>query len=102
MRSEISQKIEEIKALCLRCGVKVLYLFGSALREDFDPVQSDYDFLVEFTPMLPGDHADAFFNLKEGLEALFQRPVDLVTLGSIRNPYFFGQICASRRLVYAA
>jgi predicted nucleotidyltransferase len=102
MQAEIPKKIEEVKMLCIRCGVRALYVFGSALREDFDPLHSDYDFLVEFAPMPPGDHADAFFSLKSGLEALFQRPVDLVTLGSIRNPYFSEQVIASRQLLYAA
>jgi predicted nucleotidyltransferase len=52
--------------------------------------------------MSPGDHADAYFELKEGLERMFKRPVDLVTLGSIRNPFFSEQVFASRQLVYAA
>lgn len=102
MRTEISQKAGEIAGLCLRCGVQSLYVFGSALREDFEPTRSDFDFLVEFAPMVPEDHADAYFELWEGLERLFQRPVDLVTLGTIENPFFYEQVNSSKQLLYAA
>ena len=65
-----------------------LDLFGSAAGDDFDPARSDLDFLVEFQPVPPGGYADAFFGLKESLEQLFGRPVDLVAAAAIRNPYF--------------
>ena len=47
-------------------------------------------------------YADAYFGLKEELERLFGRPVDLVSLASLSNPYFIREIEASRRLLYAA
>jgi predicted nucleotidyltransferase len=31
-----------------------MHLFGSALRDDFDPARSDLDLLVEFQPIAPG------------------------------------------------
>lgn len=39
---------EQIGRLCEKYGVKELYLFGSALREDFGP-QSDVDMAVVFS-----------------------------------------------------
>lgn len=36
------------------------------------------------------------------LDRLFARPVDLVSLASLRNPCFIREIEASRRLLYAA
>jgi predicted nucleotidyltransferase len=45
---------------------------------------------------------DRYFGLKESLEALYGRHVDLVTIGSLRNPYFVAAVNKSRRLVYAA
>jgi predicted nucleotidyltransferase len=82
-------------------GVRQLDLFGSAVRDDFDPESSDLDFLVEFDPLPPGRYADAYFALKEGLEALFGRSVDLVTPSSLANPYFRDRIAAERRTLYA-
>ncbi len=40
-----------------------LALFGPALRDDFDPVRSDLDFVVEFAPMNPGKYAEEYFGL---------------------------------------
>jgi predicted nucleotidyltransferase len=59
--------------------VRRLNLFGSAARGDFDPQRSDVDFLVEFDRT----HTDAlYFGLKEALEGLLGRPVDLVESGA--------------------
>jgi predicted nucleotidyltransferase len=95
-------KQADLAALCSRYRVRRLELFGSASRDDFDPARSDLDFLVEFQPMSPGDHADAYFGLLEALEALFARPVDLVELGPIDNPYLLASIEKSREVLYAA
>lgn len=37
----------------------------------------------------------------EDLQALFQRPVDLVVESAIQNPYFRQAVDATRMLVYA-
>ena len=62
-------------------------MFDSAARaDDFDPVNNDVDFLVEFAPdVQPG--LDSFFGAKVALEALLGRGVDLVEPGAVRNPY---------------
>jgi hypothetical protein len=60
------------------------------------------DFLVEFEPLADGEHADAYFGLKESLTALFARPVDLVMTRAIRNRYFLEAIEPTRTLLYAA
>lgn len=44
---------------------------------------------------------DRFFDLKESLEALYGRPADLVTVGSLQNPYFIEAVDKTR-LVHAA
>jgi hypothetical protein len=61
-----------LEELCRRYRVRSLFLFGSATRDDFDPSQSDVDLLVEFETMPQGG----------GLEALFGREIDLVSLPS--------------------
>ena len=60
-------------------GVTSLGLFGSAARGE-SISSSDLDFLVEF------DHPtfDAYMNLKEYLENLFARPVDLVLARTLK------------------
>jgi predicted nucleotidyltransferase len=46
------------------------------------------------------NYANAYFGRLEGLEALFQRRVDLLTEGSIENPYFRRSIEAERRPLF--
>ena len=55
----------------------------------------------EFDNVPPAQYADAYFALKEGLEALFGRPVDLVTENNLSNPYFRDGVTAERRIIYA-
>jgi len=103
MIAEISTHREELQALCRRFHVHRLDVFGSAARgEDFEPARSDLDFLVEFQPLQPGAYVDAFFGLKEGLEELFGRPVDLISAAAIRNPYFRASVERTRAPLYAA
>ena len=101
MTNLIEQHREEVAALCRRMGARRLDVFGSAARSDFDPTSSDLDFLVEFDDLPPARYADAYFVLKESLEALFDRPVDLVTDAGLENPYFRDRVIAERKLVYA-
>jgi predicted nucleotidyltransferase len=68
----------------------------------FHPGASDLDFLVEFLPLEPGQHADAYFDLLFALEDLFGSLVDLVMTEAIRNPYFRESIERSRKQLYAA
>lgn len=91
-----------LTALCARYGVRRLALFGSAVRDDFDPQHSDLDFLVEFGPLPSGAHSKAYFGLLRDLEQLFGRPVDLVEDGTIRNPYVLRSVEAEQKTLYAA
>jgi predicted nucleotidyltransferase len=84
----LSNYSDELSNLCTAYGVKRLELFGSALRSDFDLEKSDLDFLVEFADTYALGAFDRYFGLKEDLEQLFQRPVDLVEVKAIKNPYF--------------
>ena len=92
----------ELERLCDRYHVRRLALFGSATRPDFDPAQSDQDFLVEFEELPPGQHADCYFGLLGELEQLFQRPIDLVEYAPIRNPYFLREIQETQVMLYEA
>lgn len=98
----IEQRRPQLIALCRRYGVSRLDLFGSALRDDFNAVTSDLDFLVDFEKFDGGGAADRYFGLLEGLEELFSRKVDLVSDRAIRNPYFRFVVDRDRVPLYAA
>ena len=102
MQSLIEAKRTQLARLCREHHVRRLEVFGSVARADFDPATSDLDFLVEFEPIAPVAYAQAYFSLKEALETLFKRPVDLVTPASLNNPYFRASLAASSERVYAA
>lgn len=89
-----------VRELCRRFRVDRLYLFGSASDGRFQPERSDLDFLVTLAQRPSGDYADDYLELAAALEQLFQRPVDLVTERSIRNPYLRETILRTRQLLY--
>ena len=91
----------EILEACREHGVKRLVVFGSAMTERFDESSSDVDFLVEFRDDV-ADRFDAYFGLKESLEELLGRPVDLVSTVALKNPYFAASVQGSGREIYAA
>jgi uncharacterized protein len=97
----IEDNLEEIGRLCRLHGVRKLEAFGSILRQDFDPQRSDVDVLVEFQPQVANSFSN-FLDLKEVLESLFGRRVDLVELRAIRNRRLRHHIEQSKSPVYAA
>lgn len=97
----VEDKIGEINGLCRRHRVKELYLFGSALREDFGP-DSDIDLGVVFSRDGVAGSFDQYFDFKSELEQLLGRPVDLVCLASIRNSILQRELDETKRLIYAA
>ena len=101
MNSLIEEKRHELERVCRSRRVHRIELFGSAARSDFDPAQSDLDFLVTFQELDQDQYADTYFGLLEDLQALFQRPVDLVVVSAIQNPYFRQAVESTRTLVYA-
>lgn len=65
-----------------RYGVTALSLFGSVSRGE-SKRESDVDLLVEFEPGRPGGMLE-FVELKNWLESVLSRPVDLVTPANIK------------------
>ena len=78
---------EAIARACEQHGVARLRVFGSATTDRFDSATSDLDFLVDF---LPGARRGIrpYLALKEDLERISGRPVDLLEAPAVRNPYF--------------
>jgi hypothetical protein len=99
----IEEHRSDVINLCVKYHVRYLALFGSAIADAFfDSEASDLDFLVEFQPLEQGQYADTYFGLLAALEELFQRPVDLLMVRAIKNPYFIQAINQTRELLYAA
>ena len=102
MLALIDEKREELFDLCRRFHVRTLELFGSAATGEFDPDRSDLDFLVVFDRPEGTNAFHQYFDMRHGLEDLFDRKIDLVCANAMRNPYFIKSVNASRRMLYAA
>lgn len=85
---------------CQKWKVKELSLFGSVLRDDFSP-DSDIDVLVTFLPDAPWSMWD-LMDMREQLQLLFGRAVDLVEKDALRNPFRRHEILQNHKVVYAA
>ena len=85
--------------LCEKHNVKELYLFGSILTEKFQD-SSDIDMLIQFYQVDLMDYFDNYMDLKEKLEQLFNRPVDLVENQAIKNPIFRKVVDREKQLIY--
>lgn len=101
MHPLIEKNRDAIANLCLLHGVHRLEVFGSILRDDFDPQRSDVDVLVEFDAQVT-DNFTNFLDLKESLEALLGRSVDLMELRAIRNRRLRHYIEQSKSPIYDA
>ena len=89
----------EIERVCRRLPVKRLGLFGSALRQNFSQ-SSDVDVLVIFDSGENIDLFDKYFELKEQLEDVFKRQVDLVVDKKFKNPVLRESINRTRIVIY--
>ena len=91
---------EEIAAFCQRWSLKELALFGSAARGEMTG-ESDIDLMVDFAPGARRRAFD-FLRMKEELESLFGRKVDVVRKGTVENPYRRASIERDLTVIYAA
>ena len=95
-------QMDAIADACRQHQVRRMHLFGSALRDDFEPGCSDLDLLVEFQAIEPVDLVQAYFDLERQLMLITGQSVDLVMADAVRNPYVRREIEASKRLIYEA
>lgn len=95
----IELNIEKIRHLCHKHKVNKLFVFGSVLKDSFTN-ESDIDLIVDFENIDLNEYADNYFDLKDQLESIFNRPVDLLEEKGIRNPYLRKQIDFEKQLVY--
>ena len=91
MVAVLESKLEKITELCARFRVSTLEAFGSAIREDFNPNESDLDFLVEFLPMEPYARVDAYFGLLDELHVEIERIHQLIQVHQFAHFVFLIQ-----------
>lgn len=94
--------LEEIKKVaepaCREFKVKRLDLFGSLARGE-GTAQSDVDLLVEFEEP-DVNPSKRFFGLLHHLEDILGCEVDLLTVSSLRNPFFCRRVLKERQNIY--
>ncbi|MDX9694253.1 MAG: nucleotidyltransferase domain-containing protein [Bacteroidales bacterium] len=95
----IERNIDKIRELCSKHKVRKLFVFGSVVTDKFKK-DSDIDLIVDFQGVDLYEYADNYFDLKESLENLFKRDVDLLEDKAIKNPYLRKSIDSSKQLIY--
>lgn len=95
-------RIDKIKnavpTACREFGVRRLDAFGSLARGEGTP-SSDIDLLVEFDDP-DRNPAKRFFGFLHFLEHTLGCEVDLLTIDSLRNPYFRRRVLGERVPIY--
>jgi predicted nucleotidyltransferase len=89
----------DIEHVCRELRIQRPDLIGSATRDDFSD-DSDIDVLVTFE----GDEHlfDRYFSLKEKLEDIFKRKVDVIEERAAKNPFFRKTVNRDRIKLYGA
>ena len=100
IQKEISNRINDFKAICDDHKVRYLFAFGSSTSDHFNCETSDIDLLVEIDSPDPIDRGELLISLWDNFEDFFSRKVDLLTNSSIRNPYLQKSIDATKVLIY--
>lgn len=96
----IELNLQKIFELCRLYKVKSLSVFGSILTDRFSD-DSDVDMLVNFaTDHSDNDYVVNYFGLKDSLEELLGRNVDLLEEKGLRNKYFIENVNKTKRLIY--
>ena len=96
---DIERYRTDLERACNEFSLQRLDLVGSASRKDFGDA-SDVDFLVTFE----GDTRlfQRYFGLKERLEIIFERPVDLIEERAVKNLYIRRALQKDRVKIYGA
>jgi predicted nucleotidyltransferase len=100
---QISMPMDKIEAFCRKWKVQRMWLFGSALRDDFGP-ESDVDVLVEFAPEARWNLLD-LAGAEQELSAIMGRPADLVERQCVERSENWirrRHILESARMIYVA
>ena len=100
MTVKIDIPTTKIATFCRRHQIRELALFGSVLREDFEP-DSDVDVLIDFKPGI--DEELTLMDLSRiqmELSNILHREVDLVLRDGLK-PFIRDEVLANLEVVYA-
>ncbi|MCU0442990.1 MAG: nucleotidyltransferase domain-containing protein [Bacteroidia bacterium] len=97
----LSSHIDQIKDICASNQVRTLFAFGSVTNDKFRP-DSDIDLIVDIAESDPLVYSDKYFNLKEQLERIFNRHIDLLEHKALRNRFLKEEIDQTKVLIYEA
>ncbi|WP_432805990.1 nucleotidyltransferase family protein [Geitlerinema calcuttense] len=103
VKTQIPVDYEKIIEFCQRWQIAELALFGSVLREDFQPDSSDIDVLVVFADEVKNTIED-LLDMEDELKTIFGRDVDLVerrVIEQSRNYLRRQAILNSAKAIYA-
>ncbi len=103
LQERLAINTEELSKFCQRWQVAELALFGSVLRDDFN-TDSDIDVLVSYQPTAKRGLFEKI-QMKEELELLFHRRVDLVSKRAIQQSHNWlrrRNILDSAEVIYVA
>ena len=100
LNQRIPASLTQIAEFCQRWHITEFALFGSVLRDDFRP-DSDIDVLVTFSPDSNWSLFD-WVDMKEELEALLGRKVDIADKEGLKNSYRRHGILRTHQVIYAS
>jgi hypothetical protein len=95
----IDENIKPIKKLCKQHNVNKLYIFGSFVTDRFTS-RSDIDLLVSFGDVDLFNYYDNYLGIKESLEKLLSRSIELVEDQTVKNPILRRSIDRNKKLIY--
>lgn len=100
MKNNFEVPKNQLIKLAKKYSLKELALFGSVLTAEFG-TGSDIDVLIEFEPSAKASLFD-LVEIKEELESIFNRKVDVVEKTGLQNPFRKKAILEKREILYAA
>ena len=97
----IEINLQKIIELCRKHRGKSLSVCGSILTDRFND-ESDVDLLVDLEPCdhYKFDYVSNYFGLRDALELLFNRKVDLIEEKGLRNKYFIANVNRTKQVIY--
>lgn len=97
----IEINLQSIFDLCKKYKVKSLAVFGSILTDRFNE-NSDVDLLVDFEPIDPEkeDYVSNYFGLRDALEILLGRRIDLIEEKGLRNRFLIDVVNRTKQTIY--
>ena len=100
IRDDIKRRLSDFRNLCIDHQVKSLYAFGSSVTDNFNPITSDIDLLVEIENPDPIERGEKLIDLWDKFETFFNKKIDLLTDNSIKNPILRKNIDNTKILIY--